>query len=120
LKLNPLEIFFNHETFAEVAKFFIPKKIPKNLDDLSVIFFFCLLIYLKFNEKKKGAAGSRFGQYAEETRMGLQHALEVHRVLQVDIDVDAPSIFVPEKLLFFFFFFKKKKINFFFEISFFK
>ena len=42
-------------------------------------------------------AGDTFEEFKQQTRAGLEYALDQHTTLALDIDMDAPVIIIPEK-----------------------
>lgn len=46
-------------------------------------------------------AGDTFEELKFQTRAGLEFALETHTTIDIDIDMDAPIIFIPERFFFF-------------------
>jgi len=79
LKIEPVEVVFNHALVAEVGKFFIPKRSTKNFDTLATT-----------------AASSGLDQVTSATRIGLEHAMSKRKILDLHVEVDAPVIVAPQ------------------------
>ena len=57
-------------------------------------FFFAELIILLQN-----VAGETFEGIQKETRAGLEYALETHKTVDLRLDMHAPIIIIPERLM---------------------
>ncbi|RUS21382.1 hypothetical protein BC937DRAFT_92871, partial [Endogone sp. FLAS-F59071] len=74
LKMRHLEIIYNAEAVNTVIKFFTPPDL----------------------EMESEVAGDTFEGFKQQTRAGLEYALEQHTTLDMKIDMDAPIIVIPE------------------------
>ncbi|ODV94409.1 hypothetical protein PACTADRAFT_18111 [Pachysolen tannophilus NRRL Y-2460] len=77
-KLRSMTIFHNPKFIEDIAKFFTPPKI--HLDTIGMIM---------------NAAESTIEGFTNQTRIGLQYALEEHKTLNCKLDLQAPLIITP-------------------------
>ncbi|ODV77801.1 vacuolar sorting [Suhomyces tanzawaensis NRRL Y-17324] len=77
-KLRSITVFHNPKFFEEVMKFFKPPKI--HLNTIGAIM---------------NAAEATMEGLSEQTRIGLQYALEEHKTIDVKLDLQAPLIILP-------------------------
>ncbi|KAI8144971.1 hypothetical protein BJV82DRAFT_536853 [Fennellomyces sp. T-0311] len=79
LSTRRLEIIYNPAIVKGIMAFFKP---PENkLESLNALM---------------EAAGDTFEEFKQQTRAGLEYALDQHTTLALDIDMDAPVIIIPE------------------------
>lgn len=77
-KLNSMTIFYNAFFIEEIIRFFKPPKI--HLDTIGAIM---------------NAAEATMEGITEQTRLGLQYALEEHKTINVKLDLQAPLVIMP-------------------------
>lgn len=77
-KLKSMTIFYNPKFIEEIVKFFKPPKM--HLDTIGAIM---------------NAAEGTMESITEQTRIGLQYALEEHKTINVKLDLQAPLIILP-------------------------
>ncbi|KAK9446960.1 uncharacterized protein V1518DRAFT_387785 [Limtongia smithiae] len=81
VKLGSMEIFYNKTFIEEIAQFFKPPK--------SHMESFGALLY---------AAGATVEGITNQTRAGLEYALQEHKTLNAKMDLQAPLIIIPSNL----------------------
>jgi len=79
MKMRHLEMVYNHNTVENVVEFFKPPE--ETMDSLEVLI---------------DVANDAFQGLREQTRAGLEFALEHHKRLDLRIDMNAPIIVIPE------------------------
>lgn len=78
--MRHLEIIYNPTTIQGVISFFkSPSANSESFDALIEV------------------AGDTLEGFKRQTRAGLEYALENHTTLDLDVDMDAPIIIIPEK-----------------------
>lgn len=85
LKMRHLEIIYSPILIAGIMEFFKPPS--SKMESVNALIT---------------VAGDTFEELKLQTRAGLEFALETHTTFDLDIDMDAPIIFVPERLVFIF------------------
>ncbi|KAJ1653989.1 Vacuolar protein sorting-associated protein 13 [Dispira simplex] len=78
LKSQRLNFFFNPDAIETMAKFFRPP-VPA-LDSVHTLIL---------------AAGKSMEGFKQQTRAGLQFALEAHKTMDIQVDLDAPIFIIP-------------------------
>ncbi|KAK9477512.1 hypothetical protein V1514DRAFT_282762 [Lipomyces japonicus] len=81
MKLASMEIYYNKQFIEEIAKFFRPPK--THLESFGALMY---------------AAGATVEGITNQTRAGLEYALQEHKTLNAKLDVQAPLIIVPSSL----------------------
>jgi vacuolar protein sorting-associated protein 13A/C len=80
LVMRHLEIIYNPSTIHGILSFFqSPSKNNESFDALIEV------------------AGDTLEGFKRQTRAGLEYALENHSTLDLDVDIDAPIIIIPER-----------------------
>ncbi|KAG2213335.1 hypothetical protein INT46_007194 [Mucor plumbeus] len=81
LKMRHLEIIYSPVVIAGVMKFFKPPS--SKMESVNALI---------------AVAGDTFEGFKTQTRAGLEFALETHTTLDLNVDMDAPIIIIPESL----------------------
>lgn len=81
MKLKSLEVIYNPQFVVEVAKFFKPPE--RNMESIGALL---------------ETAGATVEGLRQQTRAGLEFALEEHKTLNANLDIQAPLIIVPESI----------------------
>jgi len=81
LKLKSLEFIHNPKFVVEIARFFKPPE--RQMDSIGALL---------------ETAGASIEEIRQQTRAGLEFALEEHRTINANIDLQAPIIIVPERI----------------------
>ncbi|CEP17102.1 hypothetical protein [Parasitella parasitica] len=81
LKMRHLEIIYNPTVIAGIMKFFKPPS--SKMESVNALI---------------AVAGDTFEGFKTQTRAGLEYALETHTTLDLNVDMDAPIIIIPESL----------------------
>lgn len=77
-RLRSMTIFHNYKFVEEIIKFFTPPKI--HIDTIGMIM---------------NAAENKIGDFTQQTRIGLEYALEEHKTLNCQVDLQSPLIILP-------------------------
>lgn len=80
LKMRHLEIIYSPVVIAGVMKFFKPPS--SKMESVNALI---------------AVAGDTFEGFKTQTRAGLEFALETHTTLDLNVDMDAPIIIIPER-----------------------
>ncbi|RCI01716.1 hypothetical protein CU098_002960, partial [Rhizopus stolonifer] len=80
LKMRHLEIIYSPVVIAGIINFFKPPS--SKMESVNALIV---------------AAGDTFEDLKLQTRAGLEFALETHTTLELDVDMDAPIIIIPER-----------------------
>lgn len=81
LKLKSLEFIHNPRFVTEIVKFFKPPE--RHMESIGALL---------------ETAGATIEEVRQQTRAGLEFALEEHKTLNVNLDIHAPLIIVPESI----------------------
>ncbi|OAD04505.1 hypothetical protein MUCCIDRAFT_141025 [Mucor lusitanicus CBS 277.49] len=81
LKMRHLEIIYSPVVIAGIIKFFKPPS--SKMESVNALI---------------AVAGDTFEGFKTQTRAGLEFALETHTTLDLNVDMDAPIIIIPESL----------------------
>lgn len=81
MKLKSLEVIYNPQFVVEVAKFFKPPE--RHMESIGALL---------------ETAGATVEGLRKQTRAGLEFALEEHKTLNANLDIQAPLIIVPESI----------------------
>lgn len=81
MKLKSLEVIYNPLFVVEVAKFFKPPE--RHLESIGALM---------------ETAGATVEGLRQQTRAGLEFALEEHKTLNANLDIQAPLIIIPETI----------------------
>ena len=81
LKLKSIEIIYNPTFIVEVAKFFKPPE--RHMESINALM---------------ETAGATVEGLRQQTRAGLQFALEEHKTINAQLDIQAPLIIIPESI----------------------
>ncbi|KAK5086299.1 Vacuolar protein sorting-associated protein 13 [Lithohypha guttulata] len=81
LKLKSLEFIHNPKFVVEIARFFKPPE--RQMDSIGALL---------------ETAGASIEEIRQQTRAGLEFALEEHKTINANIDLQAPIIIVPEQI----------------------
>lgn len=80
-KLKSLEVIYNPQFVVEIAKFFKPPE--RHMESIGALL---------------ETAGATVEGIRQQTRAGLEFALEEHKTLNANLDIQAPLIIVPESI----------------------
>lgn len=80
LKMRHLEIIYSPVVIAGIIKFFKPPS--SKMESVNALI---------------AVAGDTFEGFKTQTRAGLEFALETHTTLDLNVDMDAPIIIIPER-----------------------
>ena len=80
-KLKSLEVVYNPQFVVEVAKFFKPPE--RHMESIGALL---------------ETAGATVEGIRQQTRAGLEFALEEHKTLNANLDIQAPLIIIPESI----------------------
>ena len=81
MKLKSLEVMYNPQFVVEVAKFFKPPE--RHMESIGALL---------------ETAGATVEGLRQQTRAGLEFALEEHKTLNANLDIQAPLIIIPESI----------------------
>ena len=81
LKLKSIEVIYNPQFVVEVAKFFKPPE--RHMESIGALM---------------ETAGATVEGIRRQTRAGLEFALEEHKTLNAQLDIQAPLIIIPESI----------------------
>lgn len=81
LHLKSLEVIYNPRFVVEIAKFFKPPE--RHMESIGALM---------------ETAGATVEGLRQQTRAGLQFALEEHKTLNANLDIQAPLIIIPESI----------------------
>ncbi|KAL2215818.1 vacuolar protein sorting-associated protein [Thermoascus aurantiacus ATCC 26904] len=81
LKLKSIEVIYNPKFIVEVVKFFRPPE--RHMESIGALL---------------DTAGATVEEIRQQTRAGLQFALEEHKTVDAQFDIQAPLIIVPESI----------------------
>lgn len=81
LKLKSIEVIYNPKFIVEVVKFFRPPE--RHMESIGALL---------------DTAGATVEEIRQQTRAGLQFALEEHKTVDAQFDIQAPLIIVPESV----------------------
>ena len=81
MKVKSIEVIYNPQFIVEVAKFFKPPE--RHMESIGALL---------------ETAGATVEGIREQTRAGLEFALEEHKTLNANLDIQAPLIIIPESI----------------------
>ncbi|KAL9586008.1 MAG: hypothetical protein Q9203_004021 [Teloschistes exilis] len=81
LKLKSIEVIYNPQFIVQIAKFFQPPE--RHLESIGALL---------------ETAGATVEGLRQQTRAGLEFALEEHKTLNANLDIQAPLIIIPESI----------------------
>ena len=81
MKIKSLEVIYNPQFVVEVAKFFKPPE--RHMESIGALL---------------ETAGATVEGLRQQTRAGLEFALEEHKTLNANLDIQAPLIIIPESI----------------------
>lgn len=81
MKLKSIEVIYNPQFVVEVAKFFKPPE--RHMESIGALL---------------ETAGATVEGIRQQTRAGLEFALEEHKTLNAHLDIQAPLIIIPESI----------------------
>ena len=81
MKLKSIEVIYNPQFVVEVAKFFEPPE--RHMESIGALL---------------ETAGATVEGLRQQTRAGLEFALEEHKTLNAHLDIQAPLIIIPESI----------------------
>ena len=81
MKIKSLEVIYNPLFVVEVAKFFKPPE--RHMESIGALM---------------ETAGATVEGFRQQTRAGLEFALEEHKTINANLDIQAPLIIVPESI----------------------
>ena len=81
LKLKSIEVIYNPQFVVEVAKFFKPPE--RHMESIGALM---------------ETAGATVEGIRQQTRAGLEFALEEHKTINAQLDIHAPLIIIPESI----------------------
>lgn len=81
LKLKSLEFIHNPKFVVEIARFFKPPE--RQMESIGALL---------------ETAGASINEIRQQTRAGLEFALEEHKTINANIDLQAPIIIIPERI----------------------
>ncbi|KAK2804138.1 hypothetical protein FQN50_006680 [Emmonsiellopsis sp. PD_5] len=82
MKLKSIEIIYNPAVFVEVVRFFRPPE--RHMESIGALL---------------ETAGATVEEIRQQTRAGLEFALEEHKTINAQLDIQAPLIIVPESIV---------------------
>ncbi|KAI9798111.1 MAG: hypothetical protein M1835_004200 [Candelina submexicana] len=82
VKLKSMEIIYNSKFVVEIAKFFKPPE--RHMDSIGALM---------------ESAGATVEGIRQQTRAGLEFALEEHKTINAKLDLQAPLIIIPESIV---------------------
>ncbi|KAL8960211.1 MAG: hypothetical protein Q9193_003044 [Seirophora villosa] len=81
MKLKSIEIIYNPQFIVQIAKFFQPPE--RHMESIGALL---------------ETAGATVEGIRQQTRAGLEFALEEHKTLNANLDIQAPLIIIPESI----------------------
>ncbi|KAL9115085.1 MAG: hypothetical protein Q9227_000879 [Pyrenula ochraceoflavens] len=81
LKLKSVEVIYNPQFIVEVVKFFRPPE--RHMESIGALL---------------ETAGATVEEIRQQTRAGLEFALEEHKTVNANLDIQAPLVIVPESI----------------------
>lgn len=81
MKLKSIEVIYNPQFIVEVANFFKPPE--RHMESIAALL---------------DTAGATVEGIRQQTRAGLEFALEEHKTLNANLDIQAPLIIIPESI----------------------
>lgn len=81
IKLKSIEVIYNPKVLVEVANFFRPPE--RHMESIGMLL---------------ETAGATVEEIRQQTRAGLEFALEEHKTINAKLDIQAPVIIVPESI----------------------
>ena len=81
MKLKSIEVIYNPEFIVQIAKFFQPPE--RHMESIGALL---------------ETAGATVEGIRQQTRAGLEFALEEHKTLNANLDIQAPLIIIPESI----------------------
>ena len=81
MKVKSIEVIYNPQFIVEVAKFFKPPE--RHMESIGALL---------------ETAGATVEGIRQQTRAGLEFALEEHKTLNANLDIQAPLIIIPESI----------------------
>ncbi|KAL9616260.1 MAG: hypothetical protein Q9160_008854 [Pyrenula sp. 1 TL-2023] len=81
LKLKSVEVIYNPQFIVEIVKFFKPPE--RHMESIGALL---------------ETAGATVEEIRQQTRAGLEFALEEHKTVNANLDIQAPLIIVPESI----------------------
>jgi vacuolar protein sorting-associated protein 13A/C len=82
VKLKSIEVIYNPKFIVEVARFFKPPE--RHMESIGALL---------------DSAGATVQEIRQQTRAGLEYALEEHRKVDTQFDLQAPLIIIPESIV---------------------
>ncbi|KAI9741223.1 MAG: hypothetical protein M1834_002939 [Cirrosporium novae-zelandiae] len=82
MKLKSIEVIYNPKFIVEIAKFFKPPE--RHMESIGALM---------------QTAGATVESIRQQTRAGLEFALEEHKTINAMLDIQAPLIIVPESII---------------------
>ncbi|PGH11668.1 hypothetical protein AJ80_07035 [Polytolypa hystricis UAMH7299] len=82
MKLKSIEIIYNPRVLVEVVSFFKPPE--RHMESISALL---------------ETAGATVEEIRQQTRSGLEFALEEHKTVNAQLDIQAPLVIVPESIV---------------------
>ncbi|KAI1995793.1 Vacuolar protein sorting-associated protein 13 [Ophidiomyces ophidiicola] len=81
LKLKSIEVIYNPEVLVEIVSFFRPPE--RHMESIGALL---------------ETAGATVEELRQQTRAGLEFALEEHKTINAQLDIQAPVIIIPESI----------------------
>lgn len=81
LKLKSIEVIYNPKFIVEIARFFKPPE--RHMESIGALL---------------QTAGATVEEIRQQTRAGLEFALEEHKTVNANLDIQAPLIIIPESI----------------------
>ncbi|KAI9821462.1 MAG: hypothetical protein M1832_003308 [Thelocarpon impressellum] len=81
-KLKSMEVIYNPQFIVEIAKFFKPPE--RHMESIGALM---------------ETAGATVEEFRQQTRAGLEFALEEHKTIDAKLDLQAPLIIIPETVV---------------------
>ncbi|OJD24059.1 hypothetical protein ACJ73_04583 [Blastomyces percursus] len=82
MKLKSIEVIYNPAVLAEIVRFFRPPE--RHMESIGALL---------------ETAGATVEEIRQQTRAGLEFALEEHKTINAQLDIQAPLIIVPESIV---------------------
>lgn len=96
LRMRHMEIIYHRGYVEAVYKFFKPP--PSQLESVEALLVHVWLIYfIHLLTKPQNVASQTLEGLRKETRAGLEYALQTHKTIDIQMDLNAPVIIIPEE-----------------------
>lgn len=98
VKMRHMEIIYHRGYVEAVVRFFKPPESQLESVEALLVSFFELIYGFHISEMGlQSVATQTFEEFRKETRVGLEYALQTHKTIDIQLDMNAPIIIVPER-----------------------